>query len=687
MNSLPLGDITAESDHEMLQKAFYESPDYKTIIESSNRSIIVGRRGTGKSAINYKLIQYWKNAQNTYVFPLDAEETQIIGIRELIKIFGENFSYIKAGAKLLWRYAIYMEIATWIFNHYKYSKNFDTYGFFQDIIFWNKERGCFTLKARKKLKLIIDCNKSPETIISELGELLNLDNLENSICETINNYDFIINTLIDKTDEGYSPDTLGIALVDGFVQSVIDINNRFREKIRCFIFIRDNIYRAIAISDQDFTRNIESHILRLHWDEYNLFNLICNRMRVAFKTSTENNIKLWNRFTARDLQKTEGFKYCLRLTLYRPRDILVLLNNAFDNAKKQNRDTIIPEDIEFSSKSISRNRLNDLHKEYESIFPSIDLFTIKFGGGKANLNSEEILEIINSVLSRDDYQKDKQKDISLIGSSTEVLQRLHSIGFIGIKSKSKDIFIFCHDGRTHGQEMSDEDNYLIHPCYWLALNLSEKNIESLDADEIYDEYEIEVTSITEDQRNARIEKLVTALEKIPLGKEGAYEFENWCFDAIRILFAGSITNIEHHPNKNGLQQRDIIGTNQSDVHFWKRVFQDYKTRQVIFEIKNFVEINAENYRQLNSYLSKNYGKLAFIICRCNDNNLRADKEIKWLQEIYYNFEEKIIIKLSAHFIEKHLRKLRSPQKHDAINKALSQLLDTYLRRHIPIKAR
>jgi len=100
----------------------------------------------------------------------------------------------------------------------------------------------------------------------------------------------------DKLDEGYSPDNLGVAIVDGFVQTVIDIKSKLNEKVVAFAFVRDNIYRAISKLDPDFTRNIEGQTLRLHWDEYNLFNMVCNRMRIAFSSKIENSVRVWNRF-------------------------------------------------------------------------------------------------------------------------------------------------------------------------------------------------------------------------------------------------------------------------------------------------------------------------------------------------------------------------------------------------------
>ncbi len=55
-----LGDIRAENDTKMLESAYYESSDYKALVESYDRPIVVGRRGTGKSALAFKLQKHWK---------------------------------------------------------------------------------------------------------------------------------------------------------------------------------------------------------------------------------------------------------------------------------------------------------------------------------------------------------------------------------------------------------------------------------------------------------------------------------------------------------------------------------------------------------------------------------------------------------------------------------------------------
>lgn len=50
-----LGDTTAENDGKMLSDAFVATADFRSLIESDDRTVVVGRRGTGKSALYIEL--------------------------------------------------------------------------------------------------------------------------------------------------------------------------------------------------------------------------------------------------------------------------------------------------------------------------------------------------------------------------------------------------------------------------------------------------------------------------------------------------------------------------------------------------------------------------------------------------------------------------------------------------------
>jgi len=447
--------------------------------------------------------------------------------------------------------------------------------------------------------------------------------------------------------------------------------------------LRDNIFRAVAHYDQDFTRNIEGQALRLHWDVNNLFYLVCNRIRAAFSDDTENNKRLWNKYVAHDLQGEDGFRQCLKFTLYRPRDILLLLNSAFENASKRDssaaRTTISSIDLEKSAKTISENRLDDLYKEYKHIFPTIEQSISIFASRSPEISHIEACELLRARSLQRPASIDAAVEQAILAQPEDYIRALYGIGFFGVYDQASGSYVFSHDGRSPESEIAPDQKLLIHPCYWMALNLTKSTLNPEEATEINDEYEIKVSSVTPEIRSARLGRLITEYTTIPEGAEGAGDFENWCLDALKICFAGRLDNIALHPNKGSVNRRDLVGTNLAQTTFWKRVEKDYNSRQVVFEVKNYSAPTLEDYRQIQSYMSGAYGNIAFLICRHWSVNLENDsKDLSWIKTIYGD-HRKVIVKLTAKFISDILSKLRNPRKHDAGDNALGTLLDIYER--------
>jgi GTPase SAR1 family protein len=394
-----LGDLRAENDIAMLDVAFYETMDYKTLIESSDRIIVVGRRGTGKSALYYKLKKYWEKTDKVVVIEIAPEEDQVIGTRPCLELFGSKFQHIRAGVRLVWRYALFLEIACKLESIYKFDKAKDASFLKECINKWKKLGTNVSEKCKIILKQTLDLTARPEERIGDMVRKLQLKELEEALSDVIDQNSYTCVILMDRLDEGYEPDDYGIGFVDGVVQAIIDLKTRL-PKIRPTIFIRDNIFRAIATYDLDYSRNIEGQVLRLHWDEYQLFNLVCQRLRIAFKYEAESNLKLWNRCTSQTLQGTDGYKKCLQLTLYRPRDVLALLNDTFLLALKEERNVIIDKDMDSAAKSISNNRLDDLRKEYSALIPGLQIVTAAFAGRNPSINVSQALSIIGKLIAR-----------------------------------------------------------------------------------------------------------------------------------------------------------------------------------------------------------------------------------------------------------------------------------------------
>lgn len=664
----------------MLSRAFLETADYRTLIETSDRTVIVGRRGTGKSALTLMLEAHWSHSDDTEVIKITPDEHQTIGVRPQIGLFGDSFTKIRAGARLAWRFALMMETTRCLAPRYRFS-NTEGYAFLaKRVKRWSEAGRDIADRFRGTLKEVIDLSLTPEDRIGDLPKSLDLTLVEQALAEACQASKAIVVFLIDRLDEGYEPDDKGVGFVDGLVQAAIDLKTRI-PRIKPVIFLRDNIFRAVQTLDPDYSRNIEGHVLRLHWDEESLFHFAAKRLRLAFDIEAEASQKIWNRCTAGELKGRDGFSKCLRLTLYRPRDLLSLLNEAFYLAARQSQSEIVLEHVETTGRAISQNRLEDLKKEYVAILPGLAQYVAAFHGRNPELRVEEAQSLIERLLSTGSDDPIVQQDFLILENAQAVLRGLYSVGFLGVRDPSAGTFVFCHDGRTPDREFTGADRVLVHPCYWMALNCTRNALAPNEAEDIYDEYDIEISSETPDIRNTRIRELIAQLDRIEEGSAGSTEFKAWCQKAIRICFAKGLRNVELKPNKLAKSRRDVVATNLGEGNAWRRIYDDYGTRQVTFEIKNYPGLEASDYQQVQSYLTGEYGRLAFFVTRDDTVDLYANKDVEWVREMYTNHRV-LIIKLTAKFFTNLLQKLRKPQKHDTVNNALHSLLDTYTRLYL-----
>lgn len=113
------------------------------------------------------------------------------------------------------------------------------------------------------------------------------------------------------------------------------------------------------------------------------------------------------------------------------------------------------------------------------------------------------------------------------------------------------------------------------------------------------------------------------------------------------------------------------------------MLKDYDSRQVIFEIKNYQKVTRDDFRQVASYLTVPYGRIAFIVTRDDDNSPRNGLELDWIRELYRGQGSRyLVIKLTGKFLSNLLSKMRNPSKHDPAEHALNGLLDTYERNYL-----
>jgi hypothetical protein len=175
-----LGDARAEFDHSMLDLAFHEWQDYKSLLDANDRFIVVGRRGTGKSALTYKLQQEWQLKKHIVIVVAPNEE-DLTGLRGAVHKYGDKLNRIRSAVKIGWRYALIMEILSALSAHYKTQQLVTGSSIYsKHVVPWEKSGTSPLIRLKKILIAKYNNSESQEENVSELASRLELTAPEQS---------------------------------------------------------------------------------------------------------------------------------------------------------------------------------------------------------------------------------------------------------------------------------------------------------------------------------------------------------------------------------------------------------------------------------------------------------------------------------------------------------------------------
>lgn len=681
-----LGGPRAEVDERMLENAFVATHDFQALVATTDFNFVVGRRGTGKSALYKKVSEFIAQHKKGYIYCKSPSEHEALELQGIINKMIADYKTIRALTRVVWKISLLYALLDKIKGHYKFQKC-ESYKFLMQM--YGEEEKLCKLDCFKRTSEIIKRfyseGKLPEEMISEIVSHYKLDKLQNGITETLKETNRGVYFFFDGLDEGWKPDEKCTAIIGGLAAAAADFSEK-KSGIHLVMFIRDNIFRSLNYFDKDSSRHIEGNTLRLNWDSLSLLHLISNRLRVALDIEQESDIKVWNRFGYGDLKGRGGFESCLNYTLYRPRDLIVLLNFSFTQAARSGRKQLIQEDIDIASKQISTNRLGDLLKEYDVVFPGLKLFVELFRGKPAFQSFSKIVSELDHEIEESSFEVREASDFAVFGTGKAAFYALYGIGFIGLENPATKNIRFCHDG-SHADidALKADQKVCVHPCYWKALDIQSGIIEEDIKIELYDDNKPPPKDGITDQRVKMIGQLVSLLPSMPEGIDHASEFEDWTFRAIQILFSGTLVNPELKPNGDSLQRRDIVATNMAEKGFWRRVYEDYEARQIIIEVKNYATLKPDDFRQVLSYTGGQYGKFVVVVNRSENEGL-TKVEQDWVKEMW-DTHKILVFVVPAVILSRCIGKLRKKARFDYAEDQLAKRLDTFLRSYISLRHR
>jgi len=412
LEDIDLGDIAAENEIENL-KSYYVRTGQFTSARKGHAQLVVGRKGSGKTALFYALRHHIGiDRVSALVLDLKPEGYQFAKLRDTIL---DKFSEAVRQHTLtaIWDYVLLLEVAHKILNDKKEIRT--AYNSLEKQRLWNAIRDEYKLHRNveegdfsERLNNLIDSiikrvpNKSGSLSSPEITQLVFLHDIQKL-------RELLVNYLKDKEEVWLLFDNLDknwrIDQKDNYeaviLRCLLDANRKLqkmllREKVNfhSVVFIRNDIYSFFL---ENTTDRGKDQVIYLSWDDVNLFGEIF-RLRVEMSSDYEGSLEeIWAKIFDLHIQGESSFTYIVTRTLMRPRDFLVFTNYALQTAINRGHNRISEEDILHAEEAYSRDLFEGLLYEIRDIYPSLENVLYAFLESNKTMYESELVSLLKDA--------------------------------------------------------------------------------------------------------------------------------------------------------------------------------------------------------------------------------------------------------------------------------------------------
>lgn len=464
-----------EAKLEDTEKYFYYSSEVDSIIKN-NKCYVIGRKGSGKSAICEFLIR--RKEDNIFSTKLNFKN---FPFNELYHL--DNQKYTPPNQYItLWKYLIYSNVCKLMVANENIDKSIrkklekiypksNVKSLARTISNWTSaEFGATVLGNGGALKL------SKEQKVNSIPWIEKVNILEDIILEYCDESEYCI--VFDELDEDYrvisdnESSEQYIFLVTSLFKAVQDIKSIFIESnknIKPVVFLRDDIYTLVKDSDKNKWRDYK---IEVEWNVKKLKDLLAFRITKDFNPNydTLQFQKAWEKIFFREQigfgnkqeKKIDSFDFIARSTQLRPRDFIQYIQACAEETYSKNFPFIKEASIKFVDRAFSNYLRDEIIDEVFPVLPEIEQYFQIFANiRKWNFSLQEFTAEYNKYL---DSGTIKEKNIDY------VLDTLYNFSVIGNQHKHKKevlYFKYMHTNMTFNRT----ENIVIHRGLFKALQL------------------------------------------------------------------------------------------------------------------------------------------------------------------------------------------------------------------------
>lgn len=482
LQSIDLGSTSAENEMRTLESYYLKTDQFlKSLRGEAN--IIVGRKGSGKSAIFLQVRDRERNKKGNIVLDLKPDGYKLIKFKELILSFLEEGTF-QHTIMAFWEYVLLLEICYKILEkdreQHKHDHTlYEPYRALADVYHADgyEAEGDFSERMGSLMEKISTEYRSQhgdETNVrlsaSKLTEMLYCHDVRDLSKQVIDYMELkeVCWLLFDNLDKGWPTSGLkheDLLIIRGLIDATKKIERQFGRSnisVNTIVFLRNDVYELLVKETSD--RGKEASVL-LDWTDPDLLRELVRLRIVSNDVNGDNKFEtLWPKLFVSHYKGEESSQYLIDRSLMRPRFLLNLINQCKSFAINLNHDRIIEEDIEKGLTAYSTDLLTDIGYEINDVENNVDDILYAFIGSKSALRKNEIFNALKGFGVDESFFE-------------KIFELLLWYGFIGImiKEEPKYIYNFNYSMKLMAGIIKNKGDveYLINPAFWPALMIDD----------------------------------------------------------------------------------------------------------------------------------------------------------------------------------------------------------------------
>jgi hypothetical protein len=468
-----------------LAEYYVEIPAYRRA-ERKEVRLVTGRKGSGKTAIFFRLRDTMRAKRQNVVLDLKPDGYQLLKLKDIV-VRMMSAGTVEHTITALWEYILWIEICYKLLEkdqdtHVRDSRLFEPYQRLKAAYITDEyaSEGDFAERMKgllrdltQELEARYPGQTSLELSAPQITELIyrhDFGRLKSGVKEYLQ-FKGDLWLLFDNLDKGWTSQGVNasdLVIVRALLEATRKIERDLNRKApiaHTVVFLRNDVFENLIDTTSDRGKETRANV---DWDDPELLReMLLRRIVRSDDFDNEDDFRaVWTSICVPMVDGEDSSQYLIERSLMRPRSLLDLIGHCRGYAVSLEHDRITQRDIEKGMAAFSDDLLSEINLEIRDVYPSTDQLLYAFLGCASRFDKSELL----SRLARHGVPDEALSEL------IKILFWFGFLGFVWTTGEPRYIYSFHYNMKVmqgaHDQLARQGITYIINPAFAPALGLT-----------------------------------------------------------------------------------------------------------------------------------------------------------------------------------------------------------------------